>query len=283
MNKNQGAILITGCSTGIGLYCAQRLQQEGWQVIASCRQPADVERLRQQGLTCIQLDLNATDTLPLVVQQLQALSQGRLCAIFHNGAYGQPGALEDLPVEALRAQFETNFFAWHELTRLCLPLLRKQPEARLILNSSVLGQVAMPLRGAYVASKYALEGWADTLRLELADTQVKVVLLEPGPIESQFRHNAYAAFRRYLQSSELEKSRFVPTYERMIARLERPAELSGRFTLGPEAVYICLEQALTQANPAQRYAITKPAKWLPWLKRLLPGRWLDRILLRAAD
>ena len=160
-------VLITGCSSGIGYHAAQRLQQEGFSVIASARHPDDVARLQAEGLTAIQLDLADTASIQMAVEQTLKLCNGRLYGLFNNGAYGQPGALEDLPTEALRAQFETNFFGWHELTRLLLPTMLAANEGRIVQNSSVLGLVAMKYRGAYNASKFAIEGYTDTLRLEL--------------------------------------------------------------------------------------------------------------------
>ncbi|MGU3843907.1 SDR family NAD(P)-dependent oxidoreductase, partial [Vibrio diabolicus] len=158
----------------------------------------DVQRLINEGLTCIKLDLNSPESISSGVKQALDLAEGKLYAVVNNGAYGQPGALEDLPTEALQAQFQTNFFGWHQLVREVLPHMRIQGEGRIIQNSSVLGFAAMKYRGAYNASKFALEGWTDTLRLELADTNIKVALIEPGPIETQFRNNALKAFEKWI-------------------------------------------------------------------------------------
>ncbi len=200
------SILITGCSTGIGYVCAHALQNKGFNVIASCRKEQDVQRLINEGLTCINLDLNSPESISSGVKQALELAEGKLYAVFNNGAYGQPGALEDLPTEALQDQFQTNFFGWHQLVREVLPHMRQQGEGRIIQNSSVLGFAAMKYRGAYNASKFALEGWTDTLRLELADTNIKVALIEPGPIETQFRNNALRAFEKWV---DIESSPIV--------------------------------------------------------------------------
>lgn len=170
------SILITGCATGIGYCVAKGLQQRGYQVIASARKIEDVQRLQAEGLSCIQLDVADSNSIQQAVKQTLELTDGKLYALFNNGAFGQPGAVEDLSRSLLREQFETNVFGWHELTNAVLPVMRAQGEGRIIHNSSVLGFVALPFRGAYNASKFALEGLSDTLRLELHDTDRKSVV-----------------------------------------------------------------------------------------------------------
>ncbi|MGD9299673.1 MAG: SDR family NAD(P)-dependent oxidoreductase, partial [Thiohalocapsa sp.] len=162
------SILITGCSSGIGHACAHGLAARGWKVIASARQAEDVAGLQREGLTAVQLDLRDPASIQAGLEAALAHTGGRLDALFNNGAYGQPGAVEDLSRAVLQAQFETNLFGWHDLTRRVIPLMRAQGHGRIVQNSSVLGLVALPYRGAYVASKFALEGLTDTLRLELA-------------------------------------------------------------------------------------------------------------------
>ncbi|GMQ45741.1 SDR family oxidoreductase [Vibrio sp. 10N] len=272
------SVLITGCSSGIGYIAAHALQKQGYQVIASCRQQADVTRLQQEGLTCIQLDLADPKSITLGVQKTLALTEGKLYGLFNNGAYGQPGALEDLPTEALRTQFETNVFGWHELTKQIVPIMRKQGEGRIIQNSSVLGFAAMKYRGAYNASKFALEGWTDTLRLELHQTGIHVSLIEPGPIETQFRTNAKRAF---LQWINVESSPYRAQYEQQLNRLS--ADASGnQFVLPPESCVPPLLHALESSSPKLRYRVTTPTKVFAVLKRILPSKWLDPILRKAA-
>ncbi|MHC6526629.1 SDR family oxidoreductase [Vibrio sp. V39_P1S14PM300] len=271
------SILITGCSSGIGYECTHALHQRGYRVIASCRRREDVERLRAEGITCIQLDLSDCDSITEGVQQALSLCDGQLDALFNNGAYGQPGALEDLPTDALRAQFETNFFGWHELVRQLLPVLR-QHQGRIIQNSSVLGFAAMKYRGAYNASKFALEGWTDTLRLELHGSGVHISLIEPGPIETRFRANALLAFQRWIT---VPGSPHQTQYEQQLARLEK--DKSGNaFVLPASACVDPLIHALESSRPKLRYRITTPTKVFWYLKRLLPSRWLDALLRRAA-
>ena len=272
------AILITGCSSGIGYAAAHALQKRGYHVIASCRKLEDVGRLRKEGLTCIQLDLNCSNSIHDAVQQTLQLTDGKLYALFNNGAYGQPGALEDLPTDGLRAQFETNFFGWHQLVCEVLPIMRKQGEGRIIQNSSVLGFAAMKYRGAYNASKFAIEGWTDTLRLELASTQIKISLIEPGPIETQFRANALHAFQQWIN---IETSVHQEQYRQQIARLAKKSS-NNAFVLPAEACIEPLIHALEAHKPKIRYRITQPTKVFAILKRILPTRWLDKILQKAA-
>ena len=271
------SILITGCSSGIGLHAAVGLQQRGYQVIASARSEDDVERLRQMDLTTVQLDLNDSDSIARAVEETLTITNGRLDALFNNGAYGQPGAVEDLSREALREQFETNVLGWHELTRRVLPVMRRQGHGRIVYNSSVLGFVAMRYRGAYNASKYAIEGLADTLRLELRGSGIHVSLIEPGPIESRFRANAFLAYRRNIDA---EHSVHRAAYGGMEKRLlkEGPA---ASFTLPPEAVLKKLVHAIESPRPQPRYYVTFPTYLFGMLKRVLSTRLLDRLLCRV--
>lgn len=271
-------VLITGCSTGIGYTCAHALKKQGYEVIASCRKLEDVERLKNEGLTCIQLDLTCSESISKATDEAVRLSKGNIYALFNNGAYGQTGALEDLPVQALKEQFESNFFGWHQLVCEILPHMRKQGFGRIIQNSSVLGFAAMKYRGAYNASKFALEGWTDTLRLELHETEIKVSLIEPGPIESQFRANALKKFQQWI---DVESSSHREEYELQLKRLGN--EKSGnRFALPSEAIIAPLIHALESKKPKLRYRVTTPTKVFSVLKRVLPERWLDSILRRAA-
>jgi NAD(P)-dependent dehydrogenase (short-subunit alcohol dehydrogenase family) len=271
-------ILITGCSSGIGHRCAQGLVERGWQVIASARKQADVERLRAEGLTAVQLDLSDSASIAAGLEATLAHTGGRLDALFNNGAYGQPGAVEDLSRDALRAQFETNVFGWHELTRQVIAVMRARGHGRIIQNSSVLGFAALPFRGAYVASKFALEGLTDTLRLELRGSAIQVCLIEPGPISSRFRDNAYDAYRRFI---EPDNSPHRETYRLMEQRLmqEGPAQ---PFTLPPDAVLRKLVHALEHPRPRARYYVTFPTHLLGTLRRLLPTGAMDWVLRLAS-
>jgi len=272
------SILITGCSTGIGLHVALGLKQRGYQVIASARRQDDVEHLQQQGLQSVLLDLDDSASIARAVNDTLAMTNGRLYALFNNGAFGQPGAVEDLRREVLRAQFETNLFGTLELTNHVIPVMRQQGYGRIIQNSSILGLIALPYRGAYNASKFALEGLSDTLRLELQGTGIDVVLIEPGPITSRFRDNAFRAYRKNIDA---EHSAHRKTYQAMEKRLTRQGAVQP-FTLGPEAVLRRVVHALESPRPKLRYYVTFPTYLFAVLKRILPQRTLYWFLGRVS-
>ena len=270
-------VLITGCSSGIGRCVALGLEARGYRVFATARKHRDVSELQSLGLESLMLDLADTNSVRDALETVLSRTGGTLYALFNNGAYGQPGALEDLSREVLRAQFETNLFGWHELTRAVLPVMRRQGHGRIIHNSSVLGLVSLPYRGAYNASKYALEGLADTLRLELRNTDIHVSLIEPGPITSRFRANAHQAFRDHIDA---QNSVHREIYQRMEKRLVSEGPVAP-FTLPPEAVLEKVVHALESRRPRIRYYVTFPTWLFATLKRLLPGRVLDKMLMRV--
>jgi len=277
--SNGRTILITGCSSGIGYHCARGLASRGWRVFATCRRQADVARLQAEGLESLQLDLADPGSIAAALEEILARTDGRLDALFNNGAYGQPGAVEDLSRDVLRAQFETNLFGWHELTSRVIPVMRAQGHGRIVQNSSLLGLVALKWRGAYNASKFALEGLTDTLRLELEGSGIHVVLIEPGPIESRFRANALAAYRRNIDpQNSPHREHYRATEARLESRDREPP-----FTLGPEAVLVKLVHALESPRPRPRYYVTFPTHLFAWCRRLLPTRLLDRVLRAASD
>lgn len=272
MQENK-SILITGCSSGIGLCAALTLQARGYQVIASVRNKNDIKHLQDKGLEhVIQLDLSSSESISTAVKRTLDITEGKLFALFNNGAFGQPGAVEDLTRDTLRKSFETNLFGTHELTARLLPVLLQQKDARIVQNSSVLGLCAMPMRGAYNATKFALEALSDTLRLELKGTSVKVILIEPGPILSDFRKNAVLALQ---ENVDFSGSRHQALYEQALARLQKPGATS-RFTLGPEAVVKKLILALESRSPAARYFVTTPTWVVAILKRFLWTGLLDK-------
>ena len=274
---NHKTILITGCSSGIGRCVARGLATRGYRVFATARRDRDVSELNAGGFESLPLDLAESDSITAAVKEILSRTGGRLDALFNNGAYGQPGAVEDLSRDVLRTQFETNLFGWHELTNRIIPVMRQQGHGRIIHNSSVLGFVALPFRGAYTASKYALEGLADTLRLELRGTNIHVSLVEPGPIESRFRANAFAAYQHNI-NPEISVHRDL--YRRMEQRLTKEGP-AAPFTLPPEAVLKKVIHALESRRPKARYYVTFPTCLFAVLKRLTTQRALDRILLRA--
>ena len=276
MNDVKKSILITGCSSGIGRHVALELKKRGYRVFATARKPEDVDELQTAGLEALQLDLANTSSIRNAVENILQLNNGKLYALFNNGAYGQSGAVEDLSRDVLRDQFEVNLFGTHELTNLVIPVMRRQGYGRIIQNSSVLGFVALKYRGAYNASKYALEGLTDTLRLELKGTDIFVSLIEPGPIKSEFRKNAFRAYQRNINK---EHSYHKNVYEALEKRLQTEGPVVP-FTLGPEAVLHKIIHALESGHPKARYYVTFPTYLFACLKRILPGRLLDNILIR---
>jgi NAD(P)-dependent dehydrogenase (short-subunit alcohol dehydrogenase family) len=278
MPTSPRTVLITGCSTGIGHCVAHGLKARGYRVFATARGPRDVARLGQEGLEALHLDLDDSGSIAAAVEQVLERTGGQLYALFNNGAYGQPGAVEDLSRDVLRAQLETNLLGWLELTNRVLPVMRQAGEGRIIQNSSVLGLVSLPFRGAYNCSKHALEGLTDTLRLELAGSGVHVSLVEPGPVETRFRANAHAAF---LRNIDREHSVFRERYAAAERRLTREGP-AAPFTLPPEAVLKKVIHALESPRPRARYYVTVPTYLFGTLRRLLSTGWLDRVLLAVS-
>lgn len=275
--KTSKIILITGCSSGIGYDTAIALKNRGHNVIATARKADDVARLTEQGLTSLQLDLADSHSIQQAVTQMLELTNGRCDALFNNGAFGQPGAVEDLSRDVLRYQFETNLFGTHELTNLLLPVMRTQGHGRIIYNSSVLGLVAMRYRGAYNASKFALEGLADTLRLELHGTDIHISLIEPGPILTNFRQNSFALYKKNIDA---EHSVHKDTYKVMEERLQKEGA-AVMFTLPASSVTEKVIHALEAKRPKTRYYVTFPTYLFATLKRILPISWLDSLLRKV--
>jgi NAD(P)-dependent dehydrogenase (short-subunit alcohol dehydrogenase family) len=277
-NNSKQTILITGCSSGIGLCVAEGLQARGYRVFATARKAEDVAMLQEKGLEALRLDLADSSSIDEALGEVLTRTGGTLDALFNNGAYGQPGAVEDLRREVLREQFETNLFGTHELTCKVLAVMRRQGHGRIIHNSSVLGLVALPFRGAYNSSKFALEGLTDTLRLELHGTNIHISLIEPGPVTSRFRANAFAKYRENIDKAN---SPFRQTYEAMERRLTKQGP-AAPFTLPPEAVLEKVLHALQAKRPKVRYYVTFPTYLFATLKRLLPHRGLDWVLRRVS-
>ncbi len=271
------SVLITGCSSGIGRTLALGLHARGYRVFATVRQAKDMAGLIALGLESLTLDLVSSESIQLAVEEMLARTQGKLYALINNGAYGQPGAVEDLTRDALRKQFETNLFGTQELTNRLLPVMRAQNEGRIIQISSILGIIALAYRGAYTATKYALEALSDTLRLELTGSNIHIALIEPGPITSRFRENAYQAF---LANIEREHSAHSAYYRQVEQRLAGNKPLP--FTLPPEAVLEKTLHALEARRPRVRYAVTFPTHLFAVLRRFLPARTLDRLLLSVS-
>ncbi|MCT7377451.1 SDR family oxidoreductase [Chelativorans salis] len=273
MNKNK-TILLTGASSGIGAYCARALKREGWHVFATARKVEDLAALEKDGMEAFYLDYREPASIATLADEVLSRTGGTLDALFNNGAYAQAGAVEDLPVEALREQFEANFFGWHDLTRRIVPAMRAQGDGRIVHCSSILGLVPVTYRGAYAASKHALEGLMLCLRAELQGSGVHVSLIEPGPIRSKIAINGLPWFEKNI---DVENSVHREAYQAQLTRL-RGGGTKSRLKLGPEAVHKVLRHALLHPRPRPHYVVTLPAKIGVALKRLIPASALYRIL-----
>ena len=271
----QKSILITGCSSGIGYDAAHGLKSCGWQVFATCRQESDVEKLRSEGFYSFLLDYTNEDSMDKAIQSVLSVTQGTLNALFNNGAFACPGAVEDLPTDALRSVFETNFFGYHSLSRKVITVMRRQGHGRIINCSSVLGMVVMPWRGSYVASKFALEGLTHTLRIEMKDTPIKVILLQPGPIKTKIRENSVRHFEKWIDWKDSARS--LQYQNRLLKRLYYNEE-SNRFELPASAVTKKLIKALEATSPKACYFVTIPTYTMDILRRFLPVKWLDSLI-----
>lgn len=276
-NMTEKSILITGASSGIGLDAARGLRAAGWRVFASCRKAEDCDRLRSEGFESPRIDYADADTIVNGLAETLEATGGTLDALYNNGAYACPGAVEDLPVGALREIFEVNLFGWHELTRLVIPVMRAQGHGRIINCSSVLGLVGYKWRGAYVATKFALEGLTDVLRMEMAGTPIKVILIEPGPVTSRIRENAIPHFETWI---DWKNSARAAEYKNIMSRLYEDRG-PDKFELPPSAVTKKLLHALTSRRPKPRYYVTTPTYLMGFLRRLLSTRLLDALILRG--
>lgn len=271
-------ILITGCSSGIGHDAAHGLKAAGWRVFATCRNRADCERLVAEGLESFVLDVASSESIRAGLAEALARSGGTLDALYNNAAFACPGAVEDLPVGALREIFETNLFGLHDLTTQVIPVMRAQGHGRIIQCSSVLGMVGIRWRGAYVATKFALEGLTDVMRRELSDTQIKVVLIEPGPVTSNIRVNAIPHFERWI---DWQNSPRVEQYRSNLLKRLYHSNGPDRWELPASAVTAKILAALSAPNPRPRYYVTFPTYLTGLARRLLPYRLMDWLAARA--
>ena len=270
------AILITGCSSGIGRAAALTLHGRGWRVFATARRPEDLAALQADGVTPVHLELADPASIAACAQHVLEATGGRIDALFNNAAYGQTGAVEDLTADVLRAQFEVNVIGTHDLTRRLIPAMRAQGHGRIVQCSSVLGLISGPFRGAYSSSKFALEALSDAMRHELHGTGIHVSLIEPGPIRTNFVVRALEIAERTLP---LETSPHSERYRTLIAGLRAGGR--QRFKLEPEAVVSRLIHALESPRPKIRYYVTTPTHLAVAARRVLPGRALDWFARRS--
>ncbi|MBA3909582.1 MAG: short-chain dehydrogenase [Rhodobacter sp.] len=274
----QRSILITGCSSGIGLDAARALHARGWRVFATCRQEVDCERLRGEGLESFRLDYADEENIAEAIAEVAKRTGGKLDALFNNGAFACPGAVEDLPRGALREIFEVNLFGYHDLTRRVIPMMRAQSRGRIINCSSVLGLVGLTWRGAYVATKFAMEGLTDVLRIEMRGTGIEVILIEPGPIATKIRENAIPHFEKWI---DWEASVRKEEYQALRGRLYAAKVKKDAFELDASAVTAKLVHALEAKRPRARYYVTTPTYLMGFARRILPTRALDWLIAKA--
>ena len=270
---SERSLLITGCSSGIGACCADGMKARGWRVIATARKRQDIDGLKAQGLDALYLDYTEPHSIAECAAEALRLTGGKLGALFNNGGYGQPGAVEDVETQVLRDQFEANFFGWHDLTRQLIPAMRQNGGGRIVQNSSLLGLVSLKYRGAYNASKFAVEGLSDAMRQELKGSGIHVSIIEPGPIASRFGERALAAYR---ENIDIANSPHSEVYEHRINALE--TAIPTPLTLGPEAVLKKLIHALESRFPRPRYYVTLPTHALGFGRRILSTRMLDLLM-----
>lgn len=274
----QKSILITGCSSGIGYDAAHGLAAKGWRVFATCRQQKDVDRLIAEGLESFVLDYADEASITAAVAEVSRRTGGTLDALYNNGAFAIPGAVEDLPRGALREIFETNLFGYHDLTRQIIPMMRAQGHGRIINCSSVLGLVGMKFRGAYVATKFAMEGLTDVLRIEMAGTGIEIILIEPGPITSRIRENARPHVTKWI---DWKNSARAAEYAPLIERLFGEKYGLDPFELPARAVTAKLIHALESRRPRPRYYVTTPTYLMGFARRILPTRSLDWLITKG--
>ncbi|MEX0406439.1 SDR family oxidoreductase [Aquibium sp. LZ166] len=271
-------IIVTGASSGIGAYCARALKRDGWRVFATARKAGDLRQLEEDGIEAFYLDYREAESIEALVEAVLERTGGTLDALYNNGAHAQAGAVEDLPMQALREQFEANFFGWHDLTRRIVPVMRRQGHGRIVHCSSILGLVPVKFRGAYAASKHAIEGLMLCQRAELEGSGIHVSLIEPGPIESRLAATGLGWFETHI---DVENSAHREEYQTQLARL-RAGGSKSRFKQKPDAVYAVLKHALDSRSPRPHYVVTTPARIGVVLKRLLPARLFYRMLTSQA-
>ena len=269
------SILITGSSSGIGERAVESLAQKGWQVYATARKDEDIAKLNTlDNVHALYMDYQDETSIAATATTVLNETEGQLYALFNNGGYGQPGAVEDLPTDALRAQFETNFFGWHDLTRRLIPTMRANNSGRIIQCSSIFGFVSAHYRGAYTASKHALEALSDAMRQELRDTNIHISLIEPGPIRTKFVDRALQA---YHDNIDMENSPHKVVYRARLKAMHGGGDQA--FKLEPDAVVAKLEHALTAKTPKTRYYVTFPTYAMAYAKRFLPTKLIDNIMV----
>ena len=280
--KNK-SILITGCSSGIGYETAVYLSAKGWNVIATCRKLKDVKKISDLGIKCFQLDYSSEKSMDTALKKLLLETDGSLDAVFNNGAFALPGAIEDIPSEGMKEIFQTNFFGWHYLIRKIIPIMRKQGYGKILQCSSILGFITLSYRGPYNATKWALEGYTDTLRMELEGTGINVISIRPGPIKTLIRENSFNYFKKWV---DWENSILDKHYKNvLIPKLKDDSDslFNHLFELKGKDVAKVVFQSLESKKPRFNYNITIPTKLMAIFVRILPKKSLQKFLLKFSD
>jgi short-subunit dehydrogenase len=268
------AVLITGCSTGIGRATAELLARKGWKVYASARRIESIRDLEAGGCKTLALDVCSEDSMQLAVAAIEA-AEGAVGVLINNAGYGQEGVVEEVPMHEVRRQFETNVFGLTRLTQLVLPGMRRQRWGKIVNLSSMGGKLTLPGGGFYHATKHAVEAISDALRFEVQPFGVDVIVVEPGPIKTAFGDTAIDS----IQAAAVGDSPYAAFNKVLAAKIREAYEgPMGRFAVGPEAVAKVIEKAITAARPRTRYPVTAAARILMRVRRWLPDRSFDAVL-----
>lgn len=267
-------ILITGCSTGIGYETALALKHNGYKVYPSARKDEDVQHLKDLGFDALKIDVTKKEEISAALEYIMQTDK-KLDAVFNNAGFGQPGAVEDLSTDTLKEQFETNLFGLHEVTIQAMKIFRKQGHGKVIQHSSVLGIISLKFRGAYNASKYAIEGLADTMRQEVLDSDIFISTINTGPVTSKFRENA---LKKFNENIDIESSHFSAKYkEELKVRLENDKD-DTPFNLPASSVANVVLKIMKSNKPKPRYYVTTATHLLGFAKRILSTNLLDKLL-----
>lgn len=270
------SVLVTGCSSGIGLATAELLRDKGWNVYPTARKVEDLDMLEAMGFPAMQLDVASSISIEATVDQLMSACGGRLGAVVNNAGFGMPGAIQDLTRDAMRQQFEVNLFGLQELTNRLIPVFREQGYGRIVNVSSVVGRIALPFMGIYSASKFALEAISDVQRIELSPDSISVSIVEPGPIETRFSTNCAGEGELALDA---DRSRFSASYKRYFDKRRSGGMSEDRFRLPPAIVAGKILHALESSHPKIRYCVTLPAYLGSMAARFVPAGLIDRVMI----
>ena len=267
------AVLITGCSSGIGYATAERLAADGWKVYATARKPETLSGLKEKGCETLPLDVTDEASMSAAVDTVIA-AEGAVGVLVNNAGYSQSGAVESVPIDRIRRQFETNVFGLIRMCQLVLPGMREQRWGKIVNLGSMGGRLTFPGGGLYHATKYAVEAISDALRFEVRGFGVDVILIEPGLIVTKFGEMAKASVGESAGDGPYEH------FNRKVAELSEEAYKGpmAKLGAGPEAVANTIAGALKSGRPKARYAVTPSAHLLINQRRITPDRVWDLMM-----